>query len=161
MSRYPEIARLSDATSKVVIEHMKSFFSRHGIPEEVRSDNGPQYSSAAFAKFASEYKFSHITSSPLQPQSNGEAERMVRTVKSLLKKATDPYLALLAYRATPLANGFSPSELLMKDRFDLLCRNYLTFYTEEYFLGRRFKRKKQLVKKTKKEDSASDMQLKC
>ena len=38
---------------------------------------------------------------------------MVRTVKSLLKKATDPYLALLAYRATPLANGFSPSELLM------------------------------------------------
>ena len=55
LSRYPEIARLSDATSKVVIEHMKSFFSRHGIPEEVRSDNGPQYSSAAFAKFASEY----------------------------------------------------------------------------------------------------------
>ena len=38
---------------------------------------------------------------------------MVRTVKSLLKKATDPYLALLAYRATPVANGFSPSELLM------------------------------------------------
>ena len=113
LSRYPEIARLSDATSKVVIEHMKSFFPRHGIPEEVRSDNGPQYSSAAFAKFASEYEFSHITSSPLHPQSNGEAERMVRTVKSLLKKATDPYLALLAYRATPLANGFSPSELLM------------------------------------------------
>ncbi|XP_062506255.1 uncharacterized protein K02A2.6-like [Corticium candelabrum] len=84
MSRYPEIVRPSDATSNIVIEHMKSFFSRHGIPEEVRSDNGPQYSSAAVAKFASKYKFSHITSSPLHPQSNGEAERKGRTVKSLL-----------------------------------------------------------------------------
>ena len=49
MSRYPEIVKPSDATSNIVIKHMKSFFSRHGIPEEVRSDNGPQYSSAAFA----------------------------------------------------------------------------------------------------------------
>ncbi|XP_062506276.1 uncharacterized protein LOC134182851 [Corticium candelabrum] len=76
MSRYPEIVRLSDATSNVVIEHMKFFFSRHGITEEVRSNNGPQYSSAALAKFASEYEFLHINSSPLHPQSNGEAERM-------------------------------------------------------------------------------------
>ncbi|KAJ8369344.1 hypothetical protein SKAU_G00093720 [Synaphobranchus kaupii] len=46
------------------------------------------------------------------PQSNGEAECMVQTVKNL-KKAADPYLALLAYRVTPLQNGYSPAELLM------------------------------------------------
>ena len=45
--------------------------------------------------------------------SNGEAERAVQTVKSILKKGGDPYLALLAYRTTPLHNGYSPSELLM------------------------------------------------
>ena len=32
---------------------------------------------------------------------------------NLLKKEDDPYLALLAYRSTPLQNGYSPSELLM------------------------------------------------
>ena len=40
-------------------------------------------------------------------------ERAVKTVKSLLKKSDDPYIALMIYRSTPLHNGFSPSELLM------------------------------------------------
>ena len=40
-------------------------------------------------------------------------ERHVGTIKDMLKKADDPYLALLAYRTTPLHNGFSPAELLM------------------------------------------------
>uniref|UniRef100_A0A087XQP2 Uncharacterized protein n=1 Tax=Poecilia formosa TaxID=48698 RepID=A0A087XQP2_POEFO len=46
---------------------------------------------------------------------NKEAERAVKTIKNLLKKAADPYLALLTYRATPL-NGYSPAELLMGRR---------------------------------------------
>ena len=41
-----------------------------------------------------------------------EFERAVQTVK-LLSKSSDPYLALLAYRTSPLRNGYSPSELLM------------------------------------------------
>ena len=39
---------------------------------------------------------------------------MVQTVKSILNKVTDPYLGLLSYQATPLANGYSPAELLMR-----------------------------------------------
>ena len=77
------------------------------------SDNGPQFSASTFAKFAEEYGFTHITSSPKFPQANGEVERAVQTVKNLLKKAQDPYKALMAYRATPLESGLSPAELLM------------------------------------------------
>ena len=34
--------------------------------------------------------------------SNGEAERAVRTIKNLLKKSADPYMAMLIYRTTPM-----------------------------------------------------------
>jgi len=35
------------------------------------------------------------------------------TVKDLLNKSKDSYLTILAYRSTPLENGYSPAELLM------------------------------------------------
>ncbi len=60
------------------------------------------------------YNFSHVTSSPLFPQSNGHAERTVQTVKRLLKESTDPYKAMLSYRSTPIPwCNLSPTQLLM------------------------------------------------
>ena len=112
-SRFIEVAKLSTQSSLEVIRHTKSVFSRHGIPREVISDNGPQYSSLEYAHFAAEYGFIHTTSSPKYPQSNGEAERAVQTIKQLLRKSEDPHMALMIYRSTPLHNGYSPSELLM------------------------------------------------
>ena len=112
-SRFIEIALLKRTSAEEVIRHTKSIFARHGIPEVVVSDNGPQYSAEVYKTFAKEYQFTHVTSSPYHPQSNGEAERAVGTIKRLLSKGKDPYLAILSYRSTPLQNGFSPSELLM------------------------------------------------
>ncbi|UYV82065.1 hypothetical protein LAZ67_21000644 [Cordylochernes scorpioides] len=65
-------------------------------------------------KFAKEYGFHHITSSPRFPQSNGFIESMVKNIKNQLKKGRDPYLSLLGYRTAPLENGYSPAELCMK-----------------------------------------------
>lgn len=114
-SRYIEIVKLTKLNAAEVIVHCKSIFARHGIPEEVVSDNGPQFSAELFLKFAREYRFHHTTSSPYHPRRNGEAERAVGTIKSLLKKTKsgDPYLTLLSYKSTQSANGYSPSQLLM------------------------------------------------
>ena len=112
-SRYIEIARLDRTTATEVITRMKSIFARHGIPEVVVSDNGPQFSCQSFMEFAKDYQFHHATSSPYYPQGNGEAERAVKTIKDLLRKSSDPYKALLAYRSTPTRTGYSPCELLM------------------------------------------------
>ena len=94
-SKYIEIAHLRSTSADVVITHCKSIFARHGIPEVITSDNGPQFSAQKFAKFATMYGFTHLTSSPYYPQGNGEAERAVQTIKNLLRKSQDPYLAVL------------------------------------------------------------------
>ena len=97
-SRYPEVTELSSTTSRNVISALKSMFSRHGIPDLLHSDNGPQFSSEELNQFAKSYDF----------------ERMVKTIKSLFNKSEDRYLSLLIYRSTPLPwCGQSPSCLLM------------------------------------------------
>ncbi len=100
-----------------VITHAKSFFARHGIPQTVISDNGPCFSSKEWQEFSVQYDFKHVTSSPEYAQSNGKAEKGVHILKQLLKKAadskSDPYLALLSYRTSPLECGMAPAEMLM------------------------------------------------
>ena len=114
-SRYVEVVALPKSTSSLkIIQALKTIFARHGIPGEVRSANGPQYHSDEFAQFVKDWGFQHSTSSPRYPQANGEVERAVKTVKNILKKEQDPTKALLAYRSTPLASGYSPAELLVE-----------------------------------------------
>lgn len=85
-SRYPEIAHMSSTTSDHVIKKLMDIFARWGIPEELVSDNGPQFSSDQFRRFSKEYDFKHTTTSPYHPQANGEAESGVRFAKKMLKQ---------------------------------------------------------------------------
>lgn len=115
-SNYPEVGKLRSTSSESVISAMKYVFAGQGIPAVVFSDNGSQFSSVEFRKFAKEYEFSHETSSPTYARSNGLVESCVKRVKMLLKKSkedgSDFYLGLLAYRSAPLECGLSPAELL-------------------------------------------------
>lgn len=118
-SRFPEVAPLTSLSTTSVIDHLKSIFARHGTPETVFSDNGPQFQkidSSEFFKFSQDWGFHHKTSSPKFPQSNGFVESAVKIIKRSMKKTDDAYRALQSYRATPLENGYSPAELLMGRR---------------------------------------------
>ena len=112
-SRWLEIVQLEDTTTTVLVQKVKNMFARWGIPDEVRSDNGPQFTSSIFRDFSREYGFVHTTSDPHYPQGNGAAERGVQTAKRILKQK-DPFLALMTYRATVLdTTGCSPAQLIM------------------------------------------------
>ena len=119
-SRFFEVSLLSSLRATDIILQMKSQFARHGIPRQVISDNGPQFSCAEFASFAKSWGFRYLTSSPIYPQSNGMAERAVQTIKTLLKKAEadrqDPYIGLMQYRNTPFPDSPSPAQLLTNRR---------------------------------------------
>ena len=113
-SRCVEVCSMDkNKTAAEVCKTMKSMFSRFGIPDKVKSDNGRPFNSAEYLYFANEWGFEVNHSSPKYPQSNGEVERAVQTVKRLLKKENDKEKVLLAYRSTPFSCGYSPAELLM------------------------------------------------
>lgn len=117
-SKFIEIVELKSTLSTSIINHIKGIFSRYGIPETLVSDGGPQFSSTEFANFSREWCFSHVTTSPYNSQSNGQAERAVQTIKYLLKicsySGSDYRLALIEYLNTPINNNLpSPSEILL------------------------------------------------
>ena len=110
-----EISKLTTTSSSSIITVLKSIFARYtyGIPEVMISDNGPRFVSWEMKQFAGQYGSNHITSSPHYPQSNGQAEHAIQTVKKLLKQVEDPWMALLNYHAAPLPwCNLSPAELL-------------------------------------------------
>jgi len=120
-SDFFEMERLSNESATQVIKFLKNVFSRHGIPTKLISDNGPQYSSEEFRDFAKKWSYTHITSSPHYPQSNGRAEGAVKSCESLMMKALegkeDFQLALLALRNTPTeTTGLSPVQRLFNRR---------------------------------------------
>ena len=120
-SNFFEVDKLVRKTSKEVIEKLKPHMARHGIPDKIVSDNGPQFSSQESKVFKDCYEFDHVTSFPTYPQSNGMAENAVKTAQRIMLKAleagSDPYLGFLDFRNTPTEGlGTSPAQRLFGRR---------------------------------------------
>ena len=119
-SKWPEIFPMNSTKADSTIAVMRRLFSSYGYPEEVVSDNGPQFTSQQFADFLRLNGVRHTRSAPYHPATNGAAERMVQVLKKGLKQSNinvDHQLAnlLLAYRSTPHSTtGVSPAELFLK-----------------------------------------------
>ena len=91
-SRDVEICLVSkDVNSSQTILQLKRIFSRHGISDILFTDNGPQFDSREFPNFSTDWQFQHLNSCPRYPQSNGEVERAVQTMKMVLNKSSDEY----------------------------------------------------------------------
>ena len=86
-SDFFEVDRLESTTPEEVIYQWKKHFARHGISDLLVTDNGSQFSATTFQKFTRTWDFSHRTSSPAYPKSNGKVENAVKTRKQLMKKA--------------------------------------------------------------------------
>lgn len=72
---------------QMVINTLSRVFARYGIPHELRTDGGPQFTAKEFKNFTVMFDFEHIISSPYYLKSNGLTEKGVQVIKGLLKKA--------------------------------------------------------------------------
>ena len=132
-SKWVEIFQTNGPNSKETIKHLKHCFCTMGLPVTIVSDNGPCFTSAEFKDFLANNGIRQVTSAPYKPSTNGLAEKMVQTFKTMLKKSKEPISVcldkfLFKYRVTPHSTtGVSPAELLFKRK--LRCRlNLLSPY---------------------------------
>ncbi|XP_014678409.1 PREDICTED: uncharacterized protein K02A2.6-like [Priapulus caudatus] len=120
-SRFPEVELVTSTSSKATIAKLDSIFARQGIPDTVKTDNGPPFNGAEFLSFAEELGFHHRRITPLWSQANGEAERFVRTLNKTIRVSNiegrnwkhDLVRFLHQYRATLHSSiVMSPAEAL-------------------------------------------------
>lgn len=129
-SKWPDVFPMGNNTTTArTIECMAAFIAERGIPSTIVSDNGPQFTSAEFAKFCSYNGITHKKTPPYHPASNGQIERVVQELKKFLRHIKNPKLAvsrfLYTYRNTPHSTtNVPPAQLILKytptTRFTLL-----------------------------------------
>lgn len=121
-TRYPDAIPLRSIDAEHIADELVKLFSRVGIPKEILTDQGSNFTSQLLTEIYRLLHVHRIRTTPYHPQSDGLVERFNKTLKSLLRKTvTDtgkdwdkllPFL-LFAYREVPQAStGFSPFELL-------------------------------------------------
>ena len=109
-----------NTTARRVIDSSRAFFIQGGVPIKFWSDNGPQFDSAEFRSFLTDWGITSGTSSPHYPQSNGRAEVAVKSMKKLVAGSwvsgsfnIDNFSkSILLFRNAPLCGGASPAQLL-------------------------------------------------
>ena len=116
-SKSPFVRPVPNTGAPATVKALKNIMGENGVPVKLISDNGPHFSTQEFSKFAKEYGFEIILSSPRYARGHALIERHVQTVEKCMRKCMasgrDFDLALLALRATPLdATLRSPGEIL-------------------------------------------------
>ena len=121
-TRYPDAIALPSIETERVEEALVEIFGRVGVPDEMLTDCGSQFTSEVMKEVARLLSLQQLTTSAFDAQCNGLVERSHETLKQMLQrmcaerqKDWDRYLPalLFAVREVPQDSlGFSPFELL-------------------------------------------------
>ena len=85
-TKWAEAEPLATITEQKICNFVwRAIICRFGVPRALVSDNGKQFDNAKFRDFCAELGIKNYYSSPAHPQSNGQAEVTIRTLKAALK----------------------------------------------------------------------------
>ncbi|KAK1415619.1 hypothetical protein QVD17_31402 [Tagetes erecta] len=91
-TKWPEVKPLASITGKQVINFVwENIICRFGLPGEIVTDNGRQFAEKPFSSWCEEFKIKQVFSSVAYPQSNGQVERMNRSIVEGIKARLGRY----------------------------------------------------------------------
>jgi len=70
---------MTERDAEIIVQRAKELFP--SVNPRIISDNGPQFIARDFKAFIKLAGMTHVRTSPYYPQSNGKAERLIKTVK--------------------------------------------------------------------------------
>ena len=77
---------MSNTSAESTCDILRTLFASYGLPEEIVSDNGPQFTSSVFKSFLKNNGVKQTLLPPYHPASNEAAERSVQILKRSLEK---------------------------------------------------------------------------
>ena len=83
-SKWPEVVIMDTTTTSKTIDALRDMFARWGLPHQLATDNGPQFTSIEFENFIKRNGVVHIRSALYHPATNKLAERFVQSFKQAL-----------------------------------------------------------------------------
>ena len=120
-SGWPILCRQTHG-STTLIDQLRISFVTFGVPEELSSDGGPEFTSGQTQKFLKEWGIHHRLSSVAFPHSNCRAEIAVKSMKRLITNNIDSsghlntdavQQAVLTFRNTPdPVTKLSPAQII-------------------------------------------------
>ena len=86
-TRYPEAVPLKSIDAESVAEELIKVFARMGVPQEILTDQGSNFTSQLLVELYRLLQVRPIRTSPYHPETNGLVERFNQMLKSMLRKA--------------------------------------------------------------------------
>ena len=133
-SKWLVIEIISHCDTKNTTLYLSKWFSQYGIPVQLISDNGTQFTSQEFKNFIKTLGIKHVRTAAYHQSSNGQAERYVQRVKNGLE------------------SNYCDSKTLKERLFDFLTSYRWTPHTvsnrtpAEMFIGRSIRTRIDLIK---------------
>jgi transposase InsO family protein len=84
-SKYAQAYHLRDGTAVSVIQALLKYFTHHGVPLTIISDQGPEFSNQLFSEFSRLHQIIHHKTLAHNPNSNGIVERFHSTILEHLR----------------------------------------------------------------------------
>lgn len=121
-SRFTEVVIMRQITASMTVKALHEIFCRFGMPDSIKTDNGPQFISTELQDFCKQFGIEHRKTTPYWPQANGEVERINRSIGKRLKISQetpgsdwqwDLRSFILMHNSTPHSTtGVAPSLLM-------------------------------------------------